>query len=146
MTNQVFISYLVCQTVLCPADCVECLAAIMDKAIWSRRKFRCSEVVHQLKPCEVVSWQNATAADRIGLRKTILKRGKVQTAKYKKRQRRWINDEVECELCGRWYGVNELEHNAAYCSQASGEPITERNLAYPFAYLKRFKHLTRKVP
>ena len=76
----------------------------------------------------------------------VIKRGKVLTSRYQKRQRRWLNDEVECEFCGRWYGVNELRHNAAYCSAASGDPITRENLPYPFAHIKRFKHLTLKVP
>ncbi len=78
--------------------------------------------------------------------KTALRRGKVQTQKYNNKRKRWTNDEIQCEFCGRWYGVNESRHTAAFCAGADGDPITQRNIVYPFAFIKRFRHLTRKVP
>ena len=70
----------------------------------------------------------------------------MNTSRYNNRQKRWLNDEIECEHCGRWYGVNETNHVAKYCNGAQGDPITSDNLSYPFAHLKRFKHLTMLVP
>ena len=77
---------------------------------------------------------------------TLKLRGQVNTSKYSNKRKRWLNDEIECEMCGRWYGINETNHTAEFCKDAPGSPITNRSRPYPFAHLKRFRCLTYKVP
>ena len=128
------------------AKCLKVLCRIKGCSVVNSSEFQCSMVCYQMKPWEVEIGLHCNGGTWKSFRAGVIKREKVLTSRYQKRQRRWLNDEVECEFCGRWYGVNELRHNAAYCSAASGDPITRENLPYPFAHIKRFKHLTLKVP
>ena len=121
------------------------LGRILGKTI-NDTDFNCNLVKYQLKPDEIGQINSCENSELKNWKKLMVKRGEVKSGKYLKRQRRWANDEIQCEFCGRWYGVNEIKHNAQFCVAASGQPLTERNLPYPFAYLKRFRHLTRKVP
>ncbi len=129
-------------------QCVRIHSCILKIDITDRNAFQCSSVKYQLKPCEV---QNllAVTAEKQEIKKTITRiksRGQVNTNRYKNNMRRWVNDEIKCEFCLRTYGTNELRHNAAYCTGAAGDPIGSSNIAYPFAFLKRFRHITFKVP
>ena len=126
--------------------CVRALGAITGQNLVNRNLFSCRAVVYQFMPCEIHGITNWPNEKRANLIKRIKQRGKVNTSRYNNRQKRWLNDEIECEHCGRWYGVNETNHVAKYCNGAQGDPITSDNLSYPFAHLKRFKHLTMLVP
>ena len=118
----------------------------MNETITNRNLFSCRAIVYQIMPCEIHGVLHGTDLSKKKLMKRIKNRGKVRTSNYRNRQKRWLNDEIECVHCGRWYGVNESRHNALYCDGADGDPLVDRNLPYPFAHLKRFKHLTLKVP
>ena len=80
------------------------------------------------------------------LYKRVKTRGRVGSSTYSKKRKRWLNDEIECEFCGRWYSTEESNHLEIYCTGMFGESLTDSNKFYPFSRLKRFRHLTRKVP
>lgn len=129
-------------------ECVRIHSYTLKHDITDRTVFQCSSVKYQLKPCEVQNLLAVTVqqAERSKFIAKIKNRGQVNTSRYKNNMRRWVNDEIKCEFCLRIYGTNELRHNAAYCTGAAGDPIGSTNIAYPFAFLKRFRHITFKVP
>ena len=126
--------------------CVKVHAAVVNEDLYSRSEFKCETVLYQIRPDEIddnieLEWDNL-----VKLSETLKLRGMVNTAKYNNKRKRWINDEIQCELCRKWYGVNEGGHSADLCRVAPGSPITDRNRPYPFAHLKRFRCMTYKVP
>jgi len=127
----------------CHSMCLEYMCGIMDREEIDAAEFCCQFVEYQIMPCEVVDMM---AGEVDVVKAKVLKRGKVLSHKYNNRQKRWLNDEIECEFCGRWFGVNESRHVAQFCTGVVGDPISEANMPYPFAHIKRFKHLTRKTP
>ena len=118
----------------------------MSENLYSRSEFECSTVIFQIRPDEVDENKDLDWENLVKLSETLKLRGQVKTSKYNNKQKRWINDEIECYLCGEWYGINNQTHTAELCKAAHGYPITDRNRSYPFAHLKRFKSLTYMVP
>jgi len=57
-----------------------------------------------------------------------------------------MNEEIECEYCGRWYGLNETNHLEVFCTAMNGVGLNDETRRYPYAKLKRFRHITWKVP
>ena len=109
--------------------------------------FCCSMVKYQFRPSELSKVSNVVSSDDVKyLQKISKSRGRVNTAKYHGKRKRWENEEIQCEYCKKWYGLNESDHVALYCEAAIGSPITDRNRRYPFASLKRFRHISWKVP
>ena len=126
--------------------CIEVHAEVIGIPIIRRSEFTCSNVYYQFKPSEIESGKDSDESAIVVLYNTAKLRGRVNTSKYMNRQKRWLNGDMKCALCGRWYGVNEDNHISGYCAGAGGSPITERNTSYPFAHMKRFKSLTFLEP
>ena len=126
----------------------ECLTVLRDiKGISSEDfVFECSCVTYQLKEDEVNKCLNSSRHLCREVYKTIKARGKVGSSRFEKKRKRWLNDEIVCQYCGKLYGTNEKNHLEVFCSGMYGEGLTAENSAYPFSRLKRFRHLTRKTP
>ena len=132
-----FSAHLECIRVLCRATNIE---------IFDRNTFCCDLVEYHLKPSEVNSCRTFIETKIKALRTVMKRRGKIQTHRYSMKRKRWLNDEIECEYCGRWYGANETNHLGTYCSGMSSYGLSQDSRNYPFAQLKRFRHITWKVP
>ena len=129
----------------CHNSCLKLHNMVTNSCI-SENMFMCSDVLYQMRPVEVAK---ALSGGEVGLRKireVLKRRGSVLSPKYNRKRKRWMNDEIQCMKCNMWYDTNEQDHVALYCRAAAGYPITDRNRSYPFAHLKRFRHLTRLVP
>jgi hypothetical protein len=127
-------------------QCIRVLCRVTDVELFDRGVFCCDLVEYHLKPSEVNSCGTLRVATIKEMRLSLKKRGKVKTNKYSMKRKRWLNDEVECEYCGRWYGVNEANHLGTYCPGMSSSALSQESRNYPFAQLKRFRHITWKVP
>ena len=80
------------------------------------------------------------------LKVELRKRGMVNTAKYSVATKRWRNEEVKCVTCKRWYGLNEQDHHARFCTGNPGTPLAENDTPYLLSRCKRFRHLNWKTP
>ena len=127
-------------------ECIRVLCRVLNIELLDRSLFYCDSVEYHLKPSEVSSCRTFNEAKVKSLRTVIKRRGKIQTHKYSMKRKRWLNDEIECEYCGRWYGANETNHLGTYCSGMSPYGLSQDSRNYPFAQLKRFRHITWKVP
>ena len=140
--------------VMCIKNCgygthLECVKVLFDMQKINNRSlesFQCSDVIYHLKEDEVKVGINGNRKDKDMLYKRVKTRGRVGSSTYLKKRKRWMNDEIECEFCGRWYSTEENNHFEFYCAGMFGEGLTDSNKFYPFSRLKRFRHLTRKVP
>ena len=126
----------------------ECLSILgeINNVSYSSVDFECVNVTYQLKESEINKYRNCSGSCRRELQRSIKARGKVGSGKYARKRKRWLNDEITCEYCGKLYGTDEKNHLEVFCSGMYGDGLTEDNRAYPFSRLKRFRHLTRKTP
>ena len=125
--------------------CAFCLEAVLGET-WSRDTFRCEHIAFQMHPHEVLSGSELNDSDVARLRSLLVSRGKVNTAKYSVKTKRWVNEEVNCRKCHRWYGLNETDHHATYCTGVVGTPLPRRDTPYLLSRCKRFRHLAFKTP
>ena len=140
--------------VMCSKNCsygthLECAKVLFDMKTTSSsslESFKCSDVIYQLKEDEVKVGIKGNKKEKDLLYKKVKTRGRVGSSTYSKKRKRWLNDEIECAFCGRWYSTEENNHLEVYCTGMFGESLTDSNKFYPFSRLKRFRHLTRKVP
>ena len=125
--------------------CVSFLADVLDKNL-TKDTFCCSDVSYQFRPDEV---ENDVMPGSIAVkawRSKLLARGSVNTAKYSVKTKRWVNEEVNCRFCHRWYGLNEADHHSTYCKAISGTPVPRRETPYLLSRCKRFRHISWKTP
>ena len=125
--------------------CLRIHHAILDED-FSPLLHQCSNVQYQIRGEEIEDNAGLNWEGLVKLSETLKLRGRVNTTKYNNKRKRWLNDEIECNLCGRYFGINEINHTAEFCAASTGTPITDRNRGYPFAKLKRFRCLTYMVP
>ena len=128
------------------ADCVNVHSKVLGIVVPRQCDFMCRNIEYQIRIEEVEKCRSGLGNEIRKLKKILRNRGYVYSEKYIKKRKRWVNDEIQCVSCKRWYGTNELNHTALYCNSADGVPINESNDSYPFAHLKRFKHMTRLTP
>ena len=136
--------------ILCAIHCgfsvhASCLEILSELTSCARDRFLCSDIIHQFRPNELSDFklQRINITD---LKEMCRKRGKVNTKKYCNQKRRWENEEMQCQYCKRWYDFSEVNHTALHCEAAAGSPITDENRSYFYANLKRFRHISWKVP
>ena len=127
-------------------DCMAVVSEIVGDNCRNESEFVCDKVVYQLKKEEVDKWNSCNATARRDLSRLVRMRGRVGSNRSSRKRRRWLNDEIECEFCGKWYSSDEKNHFEVHCTGMVGDGLTDENRAYPFSRLKRFRHLTRKVP
>ena len=126
--------------------CLTVLYKALNKVIPHIEEFMCSKITHHIKPDEVTECAENDPVKMKALRAVLLHRGKINTRSYNNKRKRWMNDEIECEFCGQWYGANETNHLSSFCTGMNDLGLTEETKQYPFCQLKRFKHITWKVP
>ena len=127
-------------------NCLEAHAKAVGADMYDRSLFVCNDGRFQFRRTEILLY---SALDQSSVKQLIIisnKRGFVDSAKYSNQCKRWENEEIQCEHCRVWYDMYGRDHIARFCCKAAGEPITERNMNYPFACIKRFKHVNWKVP
>ena len=108
--------------------------------------FDCNLVEYQFRYSEVNQNCVNNGFNVGALTKIAKRRGKINSAKYSNKRKRWENDEIQCDQCGNWFGLNESDHIASFCTAANGDRISRDNLDYPYACIKRFRHLCRMTP
>ena len=126
-------------------DCIKCLEAIIGASL-NNDKFKCNDVIFQMRPEQVLRGQELQTSSVVSLRDVLKLNGKVNTAKYTVRTKRWLNEEVNCRKCHRWYGLNETDHHATYCTGIQGTPLPRRDTPYMLSRCKRFRHISWKTP
>ena len=126
-------------------DCIRCLEAVEGKK-FAVDQFRCNDVVYQMRPEQILRGVRLDVASVESLRSELKVNGRVNTAKYSIKTKRWVNEEVNCRKCHRWYGLNETDHHATYCTGVLGTPIPSRDTPYLLSRCKRFRHISWKTP
>ena len=103
--------------------------------------FKCEDVKFQIRPHEVEVCMKAGCENSVIERVTRLvkARGRVNVLGYNNYTKRYLNEDLKCNLCGRMVGLNERDHLMRYCSSVEASPITERNQNYPMSRVKRLR-------
>ena len=127
-------------------ECLEAHVMVMGISMYEDDTFTCSDIKYQFRRYEVLMHSTLDVISVSKLTKIATKRGMVNSAKYSNQCKRWENDEIQCPDCNKWIDLYEKNHASCFCPAADGEPISDRNINYPFACIKRFKHITLKVP
>ena len=103
--------------------------------------FVCNDIVYQFMPSEIDAYvdsgESAGALDR--LVQTVKLRGRVNTLRYRKALKRYLNEEFVCKLCGESVSIDQDEHEMRNCSGVIGTPITDKNCMYPLSRIKRLR-------
>ena len=109
-------------------------------------EFCCSNVQYQLKPEEIfqlniADLNNKEACLKImtKLNKELTTRGKVNTLKYTRNAKRYLNEEVQCKHCKNFHGFEQMEHELRFCRAINASPVTSANCMYPLSRLKRMR-------
>ena len=127
-------------------DCVKCLEVIVKKPL-SEDNFRCSDVIFQMRPEQILRGEHLCCESSVANLQNVLNSiGRVNTAKYSMKTKRWVNEEVNCRKCHRWYGLNEADHHSTYCTGIEGTPLPRRDTPYLLSRCKRFRHISWKTP
>jgi hypothetical protein len=127
--------------------CIQAHEAVLGNTEYLiTEQFDCNLVEYQFRYSEIQTNVINNKINVSALTKIAKKREKINSAKYSNKRKRWENDEIQCDDCGQWFGLNESDHIASFCTAAKGDPISKDNLDYPYACIKRFRHLCRKTP
>ena len=108
-----------------------------------KTSFVCSDVTYQLRENEVKDCVDAgMSLDSVVRLAGIARiRGKVNTLKYSKSVKRYLNEDFTCGKCGMVVSIDQTEHELRHCVGIQVTPITNKNEMYPMSRMKRMRHL-----
>ena len=140
--------------------CIRVLCRAADLEVPNRDEYKCDFISYQFKPEEItrcISMEGSNVdycnnvwlsycgdhtvfnSDGIKKLKIIMKqRGKISSMGYFNKMKRYSNDLIQCKQCSIWYGLDETDHLAKFCSGITSDPIVRENEMYPLAKIRRY--------
>ena len=121
--------------------CAAILFKINNKPLLANN-FRCCHVTYYLKPEEVSGLITGGSAKLDSIRIILKARGIVKHTSYTPKRVRYENPDIRCERCGDVVGINEEDHDLAYCSaRCAGTPVPTRDYEYILSRVKRVRRI-----
>ena len=103
-------------------------------------------MTHQLKPEEIfrlnlldINKKDECLKAMTKLNKELNTRGKVNTLKYARNAKRYLNEEIQCKHCKNFHGFEQMEHELRFCRAINASPVTSANCMYPLSRMKRMR-------